>query len=161
MLPAALAVAGGALLTAALDVAGLRVGATPAEVVLWGALGVLFAQAFSVGALVLAAPLLLAGIELASGAGGPSAAATAGDPFTLALPAGYRLEVTQVVFAAAYAAWAHRFGLRAGLTWAGLAAVLVASVAFDGELPAVTLLGLVLLLVNLDRLGGLLREHED
>ena len=159
MVPAALAVLGGALLTATLDVAGLRVGATPAELVLWGALGVLFARVFSVGALVLAVPVLLAGIELASGAGGPAAAAGAGDPFTLAFPAGHRLEVTQLVFATAYAAWARHFGLRTGVTWAGLAAVLAVSLARDGDLPAVTLLGLALLLPNLDRLAGLLREE--
>ena len=158
MLPAALAVLGGGLLTATLNVAGLKVGATPAEVVLWGALGVLFARVFSVGALVVAVPLLLAGIELASGPGGPSAPAEAGDPLTLAFPNERRLELAPLVFAAAYGAWAQRFGLRTGVTWVALGAVLFASVARDGQLPVATLLGVALLLPNVDRLGRLVRE---
>ncbi len=158
MLPALLALLGGGLLTATLNVAGLRVGATPAEIVVWGAVGVLFARVFSVGALVLAVPVLLAGIELAAGTGGASAAAQAGDPLTLAFPDDRRLELTSLVFAAAYGAWAQRFGLRAPATWVALGAVLLASVARDGQLPTVTLLGLALLLPNLDRLGRLLRE---
>jgi len=158
LLPALLAVLGGGLLTATLNVAGLRVGATPAEVVLWGALGVLFARVFSVGALVVAVPLLLAGIELASGPGGPSAPAEAGDPLTLAFPDERRLELAPLVFAAAYGAWAQRFGLRTGVTWVALGAVLFASVARDGQLPVATLLGVALLLPNVDRLGRLVRE---
>lgn len=158
MLPAGLAVCGGALLTSVLNVAGLRVGATPAELVLWCALGVLFARVFGVAALVVAVPLLLAGIELAAGSGGTSAPAGAGDPLTLAFPDERRLEVTQLVFAAAFGAWARRYGLRAGVTCALLGAVLLASVARDGQLPALTLLGLALLLPNSDRLGRLLRE---
>lgn len=159
MLPALLALLGGGLLTATLNVAGLRVGATPAEIVLWGAVGVLFARVFSVGALVLAVPVLLAGIELAMGTGGPSSAAQAGDPLTLALPGERRLELTSLVFAAAYAAWAQRFGLRVPVTCVALGAVLLVSVARDGQLAVVTLLGLALLLPNLDRLGKLLREE--
>jgi len=156
VVPALLAVVGGGLLTATLNVAGLRVGATPAEIVLWGAAGVLFARVFSVGALVIAVPVLLAGIELAAGASGPSSPAEAGDPLTLAFPDERRLELTQLVFAAAYGAWAQRFGLRAGVTCVALGAVLLASVARDGQLPVVTLLGLALLLPNADRLGRLL-----
>ena len=158
MLPALLAVLCGGLLTATLNVAGLRVGATPAEVVLWGALGVLFARVFSVGALVVAAPMLLAGIELASGPGGPSAPAEAGDPLTLAFPDERRLELAPLVFAAAYGAWVQRFRLRTGVTCVALGAVLLVSVARDGQLPTTALLGVALLLPNLDRLGRLARE---
>jgi len=158
VLPALLALLGGGLLTATLNVAGLRVGATPAEIVLWAAVGVLFARVFSVGALVLALPVLLAGIELAAGTAGASAAAQAGDPLTLALPGDRRLELTSLVFGAAYGAWAERFGLRVWVTWVSLGAVLLASVARDGQLPTVTLLALALLLPNLDRLGRLLHE---
>ena len=156
MLLALLAVAGGGLLTATLNAAGLRVGATPAEIVLWGATGVLFARVFALGPLVVAVPVLLAGIELAAGTGtgGP---AGAGDPLTLAVPGGRGLGLTELVFAAAYAAWAHRFELRWRLTSTALVAVLLASVAADGTLPALTLLGVALLLPNADRLGGLLR----
>lgn len=159
MLVALLAILGGGLLTATLDAAGLRVGATPGELVLWGAVGVLFARTFSLLALVVAVPVLLAGIELLSGGvGAASAVAGAGDPLTLAFPAERRLEVTQLVFAAAYATWALRFGLRWPVTWVALAAVLLASIARDGELPAVTLLGAALLVPNLDRLARALRQ---
>ena len=158
MLAPLLALLGGGLLTAALDAAGLRVGATPAEVVLWAAAGVLFARVFPLGALVVAVPLLLAGIELAAGGGGPSAPAEAGDPLTLAFPDERRLDAAELAFAAAYAAWALRFGLRIRATLPLLAVVLVASVARDGDLLAVTLLGAALLLPNLDRLVALVRE---
>lgn len=159
MLPALLAVLGGGLLTATLNVAGLRVGATPAELVLWAGSGVLFARVFSLGALVLAVPVLVAGIELAAGGGttAGAAGAGAGDPLTLAFPGDRRLDLTQVLFAAAYARWAQRFGLRWPATAAALAAVLLAAVVVGGELPVLTLLGLALLLPNADRLGPLLR----
>jgi hypothetical protein len=156
---ALLAVLGGGLLTATLNAAGLRVGATPAELVLWSAAGVLFARLFSSGALVIAVPLLLAGIELSAGTGGVAAPAEAGDPLTLAFPDERRLELTQLVFAAAYATWALRLGLRAWASWALLAAVLFASVVRDGDLLALTLLGAALLAPNLDRLAGLLRAE--
>ncbi|MCW3011119.1 MAG: hypothetical protein JWO90_1523 [Solirubrobacterales bacterium] len=157
MLIPLLAVLGGGLLTATLDVAGLRVGATPAELVRGGAVGVLFARVFAVSGLVLAVPLLLAGLELAAGGGGTSAPAAAGDPLTLAFPDERRLELTQLVFAAAYATWALRFALRPWVVLPLLGAVLLASVARDGDLLALTLLGAALLLPNLDGLPPLLR----
>lgn len=158
MLAALLAVLGGGLLTATLNVAGLRVGATPAELVLWGACGVLFARIFSLGALVLAVPVLVAGIELASGGLTATGPALAGDPLTLALPGDRRLELTELLFAAAYAGWAQRFGLRRPGTYVALGAVLLAGVAADGRLPVLTLLAVALLLPNADRLRGLLHR---
>lgn len=155
MLPALLAVLGGGLLTATLNVAGLRIGATPAELVLWGASGVLFARVFSLGALVLAVPVLVAGIELAGGGITATGPAPAGDPLSLALPGDRRLELTELLFAAAYAGWAQRFGLRWPWTGGALAAVLAAGVAADGRLPVLALLGAALLLPNADRLRGL------
>lgn len=159
MLPALLALLGGGLLTAILNLAGLRVGATPAELVLWGAVGVLFARVFRIGGLVLALPLLLAGIELAAGGAGTAGAAGAGDPLTLAFPGEHRLALDELVFAAAYAAWALLFGLRWRATWAAIGLVLLASLLRDGELPALTLLAVALLLPNLDRLGAVLQEE--
>ncbi len=156
MLLAGLALLAGALLTASLDVAGLRAGATPPELLMWGAVGVLFARVFALGPLVVAVPLLLAGIELAAGGSGAVAVAGAGDPLTLALPGARSLELTAFVFAAAYATWAVRFGLRPELTLPLLLAVLVASVLT--ELPALTLLAAALLLPALDRLPALLQE---
>lgn len=151
------ALLGGGLLTLTLDLAGLRVGATPAELVLWGAVGVLFARVFAAGALVVAVPVLLAGIELLMGGDGSVARAGSGDPLTLALPDDRALDLTAFVFAAAYAAWAVRFELRWRVSAAGLAAVLVASVLTS--LPVLTLLGAALLLPALDRLPALLREE--
>lgn len=158
MAPALLAALGGGLLTAILNLAGLRVGATPAELVLWGSVGVLFARVFRIGGLVIAVPLLLAGIELAAG-GGTAGPADAGDPLTLAFPGDHRLALDELVFAAAYAAWAWEFGLRRRVTWTALALVLLASLLRDSALPALTLLAIALLLPNLDRLGGVLREE--
>lgn len=155
MIVAALAVLGGALLTGALNVAGLRVGATPAELVMWGAAGVLFARSFALGPLVLAVPVLLAGIELTAGGSGAAGAAGGGDPFTLALPGDRTLALVPLVAAAAYVAWAERFALRPQIVAALLLAVLAVSVAVD--VPTVTLLGLALLGPNVDRWGGLAR----
>ena len=154
MIVAALAVLGGALLTGALNVAGLRVGATPGELVLWGAAGVLFARVFALGPLVLAVPVLLAGIELAAGGGGAAGAAGGGDPFTLALPGERALAIVPVVAAAAFAAWAERFALRPRVVRVLLLATLAVSAAVD--LPTVALLAVALLVPNLDRLGPLL-----
>lgn len=158
LVPVILAFLAGGLLTGALDAAGLQLGATPAEALLAAAAGVLFARVFCVGALVLALPVLLAGIELGTGGGGVTALPTGGDPLVLGLPGGHRLELLTVLWAAAYAAWAHAFGLRCGVTWAALAVVLLVTAARDGDLPALTLLAVALLGSNLGRLGGLLRE---
>lgn len=156
---ALLAALGGALLTAILNVAGLRVGATPAELILWSAVGVLFARIFRIGGLVIAVPLLLAGIELAAGGSGAAGAADAGDPLTLAFPGEHRLALDELVFAAAYAAWAWEFGLRWRATCGLLLLVLLASLLRDSALPALTLLSAALLVPNLDRLGGVLRDE--
>ncbi len=156
---ALLAALGGALLTAILNVAGLRVGATPGELVLWSSVGVLFARVFRIGGLVIALPLLLAGIELAARGGGVVGPADAGDPLTLAFPGNHRLVLDELVFAAAYAAWAWQFGLRWRLTCGLLLVVLLVSLLRDSALPALTLLAAALLVPNLDRLGGVLREE--
>ena len=159
MTAAALSAAlGGAVLTAILNLAGLRAGATPAELVLWSAVGVLFARVFRIGGLVIAVPLLLAGIELAAGGGGAAAPAGAGDPLTLAFPGDHRLALDELVFAAAYVAWARAFGLRWRVTGGLLVLVLLASLLRDSALPALTLLAAALLLPNLDRLSGVVRE---
>src|SRR4051794_35842413 len=154
MLPAALVALGAALLTAVLDAIGAGVAASPAELLMWGALGVLFARVFEAAPLALAIPLLVAAVELGAGGLGAADAAAhpgASDPLTLALPGGGRLDATEVVFAAMYAAWAQRFGLRRRTTWAALAAALVVLVASDRALPPLTVLGGVFLLVNADR----------
>ncbi len=159
MAAALLAAAGGGLLTAILNIAGLRVGATPGELVLWGAVGVLFARIFRIGGLVIALPLVLAGIELAAGGGGVTGPAGAGDPLTLAFPGDHRLALDELVFATAYATWAWTFGLRWRVTCSLLAVVLLASLLRDSALPALTLLAAALLVPNVDRLGGVLREE--
>lgn len=159
MAPALLAALGGGLLTAILNLAGLRVGATPAELVLWSAVGVLFARAFRLGGLVVGVPLLLAGIELAAGGGVGTGPAAAGDPLTLAFPGGRSLALDEVVFASAYVSWAVAFGLRWRLVAPLLVGVLLLSLLRESPLPALTLLAAALLLPNLDRLRGVLREE--
>lgn len=157
-LPVLLVALGGGLTTAVLDLAGLRVGATPAELVLWCAVGALFSRIFATAPLVVAIPLLLAGIELAAGSGGAAGPAEAGDPLSLAFPGGHALPLDQLVFAAAYVAWARAFGLRTGATLVVVGPVLLVSVLNDGALPVFTLLAVALLVPNSDRLARLLRE---
>ena len=98
MIPVVLLAAGAGLLTAFAEAAGARLLATPPEALFWGALGVLFARVFRAGPLVVAVPLLVAGIDVAlGGADGP---APAGDPLTLALPWESRVLATEAAFAA-------------------------------------------------------------
>lgn len=153
MLVALLVGLGGGLLTGVLDAAGAGVGATPAELLLWGAVGVVFARVFAAAPLAVAVPLLVAGLELGSGGWGAGGGGGAGDPLTLGFGASTHLEATEVAFAAAYATWAARLGLRDEFTRGLLVGVLVLVVATDRGLPPLTALGAALLVPNADRLG--------
>ncbi len=91
--------------------------------------------------------------------------ADAGDPLTLELPAwggglpAARVSAADVIFLAAFAAYAHRFGLRPRATIAGMLAgfvlALVLSVVLDRDVPALPLVAAGYLLPNVDRLRGL------
>jgi hypothetical protein len=154
VIPVVLLAAGAGLLTAFAEAADARLLATPPEALLWGALGVLFARVFRAGPLVVAVPLLVAGIDVAlGGADGP---APGGDPLTLALPWGSRVLATEAAFAAAAWWWAGRVpDLRTRATRAALLVALAAAVVTGRAVPGLTALGLAFLAVNADRLPAL------
>jgi hypothetical protein len=165
------AVLGSALLVAALNAAHGGAAVSPFEALLFGCLGVAFAATLDAPALAIALPLFVAALDLSGVTGaGPGTIvvqdARPGDPLTIELPAwggglpAARISIAQVVFLAAYTAYAHRFGLRprasAIAMLAALAGAVVLRLAFDRDLPALALTGGAFLLVNADRLGTLL-----
>jgi hypothetical protein len=165
------ALLGAGLLVAALDAAGVAAGATPFEVVLYACVGIAFAVVLDTPALALGLPLFVAAIDVAQWLAGGSAGVFAlstpkpGDALTLELPdwgtglAAARLSVPDIVFLAAFATYARRFGLRERAAEAGmLCALLVAAAAeilFDAALPSIALLAAGYLIPNADLLGGL------
>jgi hypothetical protein len=162
-----------AILVAALAVAGTAGAATPVEALAFGCLGVALAAFLDAPALALALPLFAAAVEVAGLVGGApgglrlGTAAGGGEPLDLTLPAWGeagavgQLGAADVVLLAWYATYARRFALRPRATAAALTAALAGSlvlaVATDGRVPVLALLGGAYLLVNADRLGGLLR----
>jgi hypothetical protein len=168
---------GAVLVVAALSVARVGAGATPFEAVLYGCIGVGFAAVLDSPALALALPVFVAAVDAASAAGGGPggllvrADADAGDPLTLELPAwggglpAARVSAADVIFLAAFAAYAHRFGLRRRAAIAGMLAgfvvALVLSVVLDRDVPALPLVAAGYLLPNVDRLGGLFRRDRE
>ncbi len=169
------ALIGSALLVAGLAVAEVGGGATPFEALLYACLGVAFAVVLDTAGLVVALPLFVAAVDMASVLGGGSTllledgAGRSGDPITLELPgwgdqpAVGRLGAPDVIFLAAFAAYAHRFGLREragalGMT-VGLAGAGVWAVALDAPAPALALVSAGFVAPNVDRLVGLLRPR--
>lgn len=164
---------GAAFLALALNASGVGAAATPAEAVLGATAGLLFAIAFPVPAAVVAVPLLVGGIDLASalGAGADPVVQPGDDPsvLTLALPAwGGGLDVARAglldaVFLALFAAWALRFSLRPRVTLPLMAAALALaaglSVALDRTVPALPLLALALLLPAAGKVVHLVRDE--
>ena len=145
------AMIGSALVVAGLAVAEVGAGATPFEALLFACLGVAFAVVLDTAPLVVALPLFVAAIDIAGVLGGGSTlllddgAARSGDPIALELPAwgdqpaAGRLGAPDVIFLAAFAAYAHRYGLRerAGALGmiVGLGAAGVWTVALDAPGP--------------------------
>jgi len=165
--PAATLLALGAgLLAAAFDQAGARAGATLLEGLAWCAGGLLFARAFGTGALAVAVPLLIAGLDI-GGVIGTTAVlddvARAGDPLTLEIPAwgGGQAAVLPALEAGvlgALAAWAMRHGFREPWTFVLMAEAPV--LAVQQGLPAIALAVAAYLLPNLDRAALAVREDE-
>ncbi len=138
------------------------------------ALGMLLAWALDEPAVVVAVPLFVAGIDIASVAGGPSEllardSSEAGEFLSVYLPAwgGGRagvLGLADLVFLAFFAASAWRFGLRRRATGIALMLALPATVAIQLELdvtvPALPVLAAALLLPNLDLLPGMLARAD-
>ena len=119
------AVLGALLLVGALSAADAGAVATPVEAILCGCLGIAFAVVLDVPALAVALPLFVAarrrhrpGRRRARARCWRGDLPAAGDPLTLELPAWgggpavVHVSVADVVFLAAYAAYAQRFALR-------------------------------------------------
>ena len=161
---------GAALLAAALAVQDVGAAANPVEALLAASAGLLFAWAFALPAAVVALPLLVAGIDLASVLTGPAEALAPSDPvdvLTFDLPSWSgggsvaRLGLLDATFLALFAAWALRFDLRPRLVVPLLALAPAAAVALglalDRTVPALPFLAAALLLPALDRVIRLLR----
>jgi hypothetical protein len=170
----ALVAAGGGLLAGALSTTHAGPGANVAKLLFAGALGMLLARALDTPLVLLAVPIFVAGIDVASVIAGPSSVLIHQQPrivdfVTFSLPrwgghgAG-QLGMSDLVFLAFYASAAWRHGFRRTATgvglFLGLVATLVAGVATGEALPVLPALALGLLLPNLDRIGALLRAAE-
>jgi hypothetical protein len=171
------ALVGAGLLVAALDVNDAGAAATPFEAVLFGCAGIAFAVVFDTPALAIALPLFVAVIDVAQAASGGSAGVFTlstshpGDVLTLELPdwgtglAAARLSVPDVLFLAAFAAYARRLRMRERAAEVGMLVALLVAVAaevlFDSELPTVALLAAGYLLPNVDRVGSLFARARD
>jgi hypothetical protein len=166
---------GAALLAVALNAEDVGAAATPVEALFAAAAGLLFGLGFGVPAVVVALPVLVAGIDAASlVSGGSEALVRAGDDpdvLTLDLPLWggggdvARLGLLDAVFLALFAAWSLRFRLRPRIALPLMAAGLVASaglgVALDEALPALPFLALGFLLPAASRIPRLLRGEEE
>lgn len=165
---------GAALLATALAVKDVGAAANPVEALLAASAGLLFAWAFALPAAVVALPLLVAGIDLASvltGPGEPVTPATPVDVLTFDLPvwgggaSAARLNLLDATFIALFAAWALRYALRPRVTIplmvAGLAGAVALGVALDEAIPALPFLAAALLLPVIDRIPALLRAPAD
>jgi hypothetical protein len=132
---------------------------------------VAFAALLDAPALAVALPLFVAALDVSGvvGAGASTLlvqdAARTGDPLTVELPGwggglpAARLTTPELVFLAAYAAYAQLFGLRSRASvlamFAALVATVVLGLALDRRVPALALMSGAFLVVNADRLGGL------
>jgi hypothetical protein len=160
-----------AVLAGALQAAHAGPEANVAKVLFAAALGMLLARAFDTPPVVVAVPLLVAGIDIASVLAGPSSVLIHQQPrvvdfVTFSLPlwdgrGSSQLGLSDLVFLAFYASAAWRYGFRRRATAAGLVlglvAALTAGVLTHSALPVLPALALGLLVPNLDRVGPVLR----
>lgn len=166
----ALVALGAGLLAAGATEAGWIPVAGVTKALFASALGMLLAWALAEPAVLVGVPLFVAGIDVASVAGGPSEllardSSDAGEFLSVYLPAwgGGRagvLGVADLIFLAFFAAGAWRFGLRRRVTAAALLLALPGAVAIqlalDAIVPALPVLAAALLLPNLDLVPRLL-----
>lgn len=163
---------GAALLAVALNGRDVASGATPVEALFGAAAGLLFAYGFAVPALVVALPVLVAGIDAASLVGGTDPLVTAPrapDLLTLDLPAWGgdgpvpRPALLDAVVLALLASWSVRYALRPRIALPLMAVLFAASVglsvAVDRALPVLCFLAAGFLAPALDRLPALLRAE--
>jgi hypothetical protein len=137
-------------------------------------LGMLLAWTLAEPAIVVAVPLFVAGIDIASVAGGPSEllardSSRTGEFLSVYLPAwgGGRagvLGLADLIFLAFFAASAWRFDLRRRVTGVALMlalpATVVIQVVLDVAVPALPVLAAALLLPNLDLLPAMLARSD-
>jgi hypothetical protein len=137
-------------------------------------LGMLLAWALAEPAILVAVPLFVAGIDIASVAGGPSEllardSSRTGEFLSLYLPAwgGGRagvLGLADLIFLGFFAAGAWRFHLRRRVTGVALLlalpATVVIQVALDAAVPALPVLAAALLVPNLDLLPAILARAD-
>jgi hypothetical protein len=170
-------VLGSGLLVAVLNAARAGAAASPFEALLFGCAGVAFAALLDAPALAVALPLFVGVLDASGVVGtGPGAllapdAARPGDPLTVELPGwggglpAARLTAAELIFLAAYVAYAHQFALRprasAVAMFAALVATVVLGLALDRRVPALALMGGAFLAVNADRLPGLLARARE
>ena len=171
------AVIGSVLLVAVLDATRAGAAASPFEALFFGCAGVAFAALLDAPGLAVALPLFVGALDLSGIVGTTPGgllvqdAARPGDPFTVELPGwggglpAARVTGAEIVFLAAYVAYAHLFGLRprasAIAMYAALVAVVVLGVALERRVPALALMGAAYLAVNADRLTDLFREGRE
>jgi hypothetical protein len=163
---------GGALVVGALAAADATAAATPVEAIMCGCLGVAFASLLDERALVVALPLFVAALDVSGVVGGAPGTLlardlpAAGDPLTLELPLWgggppvAQASVADVVFIAAYAAYARRYRLRPRTSALAMLAALIGTLALelalDRRVPALALVSAAYLGVNVDRVRALL-----
>ena len=136
--------------------------------------GLLFAWAFAAPIAVIAVPLVVAGVDLASVLTGPAETLRGSGPvdiLTLDLPplgggdSVGRLGVLDMTFLALFAAWSVRYALRPRLGIAlmvmGLCGSVALGLALDRSMPALPFLAAGLLLPGLGRLRGLLARPDE
>jgi hypothetical protein len=165
---------GAGFLAAVLAVQDVGAAANPVEALAGAAAGLLFAWAFAAPIAVVALPIVVAGVDLASVLTGPAEPLRGPGPvdvLTLDLPAlgggesVSRLGGLDATFLALFAAWSLRYGLRPRLTIPlmalGLAAAVALGLALDRAMPALPFLAAALLLPSLDRLPALLARGDD
>ena len=171
--PLALLALGAGLLAAACTEAGAIALGDVLKALFAGALGLGLARLLAEPAVVVAVPLFVAAIDVASVAGGPTELlarddSRPGEFISLYLPAwgGGRagvIGVADLVFLGFFASGAWRFGLRRRVTaaalLAALPATLLAQVLLDRTVPALPALAAALLAPNADLLPGLVRRQ--
>ena len=165
---------GAGFLAAVLAVQDVGAAANPVEALAGAAAGLLFAWAFAAPIAVVALPIVVAGVDLASVLTGPAEPLRGEGPvdvLTLDLPAlgggesVSRLGGLDATFLALFAAWSVRYALRPHLAIPLMAFALAGSVALglalDRSMPALPFLAAALLLPALDRLPGLLARGDE
>ena len=173
-LAVAICAGGAALLAAALSAQDVGAAANPVEALAGAGAGLLFAWAFATPTAVVAVPLVVAGIDIASVLTGPAEPLRGSGPhdvLTLDLPAlggdasVARIGVLDCTFLALFAAWSLRYELRPRLAIVlmvvGLCASVALGLALDRSMPALPFLAAGLLVASADRLVRLLGRQPE